>query len=74
MSLKVSLEENQEKMQGHWSRCSCVNEVFVLERTQTDQVSGDNQHQSSIQAAEGCVMGVCMKHEKYVLCCLVTSL
>lgn len=60
MSLKVPLEENQEKMQGHWSRRSRVNEVFVWEHTQTDQVSGENQHQSSIRPAEGCVTGVCM--------------
>lgn len=35
-----------------------MNDAFVLGQTQTDQMSADNQHQSSIRVVSGCVMGL----------------
>lgn len=45
---------------------SYVNGLFVLGKTQTDQISADNQHQSSIWPEKGCtgsgsgILKVCM--------------
>lgn len=40
---------------GQYERCSCVNQVFVLVQRQTDQISADNKHQSSVGLLQGCI-------------------